>query len=123
WSEKVEDLVAVEVRADDAVEADEVIDVMVRDEDRFEIAESLQVKAAVLASVEEQGVVLAGIVDEQHRVAGRAVDQPDLGECAHGGHAAPLLPCWRFGLVTLTPATCRPRSRAVSISRGLPRRA
>jgi hypothetical protein len=67
-------LVAVEVRPDNAVEADEVIDTVMGQEDGFKVREPIVAQYRVVAAVNQQGVVSALIVDEQTRVAGWAVE-------------------------------------------------
>src|SRR5262249_42011503 len=96
-----EGLVGVEVRAEDAVEADPVVDVEVRQEDRPQVGEAVGRQPAVLAGVEKEGVVPAGVIDEQDRVAGRAVDQGDLGEGAGRGQGRVLVR-WGPGGPTVT---------------------
>jgi ribosomal protein L21 len=63
-------LVAVEVRPDNAVEADEVIDMVMGQEDGFKVRKPIVAQYRVVASVNQQRVVSALIVDEQKRVAG-----------------------------------------------------
>ena len=63
-------LVAVEVRPDNAVEADEVIDMVMGQEDGFKVREPIVAQYRVVAAHNQQSVVSALIVDEQTRVAG-----------------------------------------------------
>ena len=58
---------------------------VVRQEDRREVGEPFGRQPAVLAGVEEQGVIAAGVVDEEQGVAGRPVDELDLGRGPTGG--------------------------------------
>ena len=67
---KKDGLVAVEVRPDNAVEADEVIDMVMGQEDGFKVREPIVAQYRVVAAVNQQRVVSALIVDEQTRVAG-----------------------------------------------------
>src|SRR5262249_10790173 len=73
--EDMDNLVAIQVRPQDAIEADKMIHVMMRNEDRLQIGQALGVEVAQLAGVEKQGIVLAGIIDVQKWVAGGTVDQ------------------------------------------------
>ena len=84
--EDVHHLVAVQVGAQDAIEADKVVDMMVRDEDRFQAGQLFALQVAQFAGVEEQGVVLAGIIDVQKRVAGGTVDQSAVRDRAGAWH-------------------------------------
>lgn len=59
--------IAVGIRPHDAVESDEVIDVVVRDEHRLEIAELLHRQRTIVAAVEEDRVVANGVIYLQHR--------------------------------------------------------
>jgi hypothetical protein len=63
-------LVTVEVRPNNAVEADEVIDMVMGQEDGFKVREPIVAQYGVVAAVNQQRVVSALIVDEQTRVAG-----------------------------------------------------
>ena len=63
-------LVAVEVRPDNAVEADEVIDMVMGQEDGLKVREPIAAQYRVVAAFNQQRVVSALIVDEQTRVAG-----------------------------------------------------
>ncbi len=62
--------VAVAVRPDNAVEPDEVIDMVMGQEDGFKDREPIVAQYRVVAAVNQQRVVSALIVDKQTRVAG-----------------------------------------------------
>jgi hypothetical protein len=82
-------LVAVEVRPDNAVEADEVIDMVMGQEDGFKVREPIVAQYRVVAAVNQQRVVSALIVDEQTRVAGSAVEKSQFPERPRTGHESP----------------------------------
>ena len=67
---KMDGLVAVEVRPDNAVEADEVIDMVMGQEDGFKVREPIVAQYRVVAEVNQQSVVSVLIFDEQTRFAG-----------------------------------------------------
>ena len=76
----MEGFIAVEIGAHNPVEADEVVDVMMRQENGFEIAEASIAESGVFAGVEEQGVVATVVVDEQGGVADGTVDQSKVAK-------------------------------------------
>ncbi len=68
---------------------------MMREEYGFQIAEPVVVERGVLSGVDQQSVVAAGIIDEQRRVARRAVHQSEFAKLRAGqplryAHSA----CW-----------------------------
>ena len=85
-AEHTECLILVDVRANDPVEADEMIDVMVREERTFEVAELRVRQPVILAGIEEHRVRATRIIEVQHRVARRAVDEVDGRESARSSH-------------------------------------
>ena len=70
----------------DAIEADEVIHVEVGQKDCLQVGQAFQRQAGKVSGIKEEGIVLAGIIEEQDRIARGAVDELDLGYRAGRGH-------------------------------------
>lgn len=71
--------IPIDIGANHSVETDEVIDVMMGDEHRLQISELLHAKAVIVATIEEQGIICARIIEIQDRITDRSVHQANHG--------------------------------------------
>ena len=94
----MEGLVAVQVGAHDPIESDKVIDMMMRQEYGFQIAEPVVAERGVLSGVDQQRVVAAGIINEQRRVARRAVHQSEFPK-----RCGPAIAIRSLGVLVILP--------------------
>jgi hypothetical protein len=90
-SENVQRLITVEIGTDQPVESHEVVDIVVRDEGRGEVAWAVRIRAGQLAGIEQQRIVAPRIIDLEDRISGRAVDQADARDGARFLHRTHLI--------------------------------